>query len=177
MEWSHEPPQWKEEGGVLSVLSGPETDFWRKTHDGGIRDNGHFYHRDVSGDFRCEVKVEGRYRDLYDQAGLMVRLDETTWLKCGLELLEGVQQMSVVVTRDFSDWSVVPLPQAPPAVLVRVTRRQGTFEVHCGTSDSPLTLLRQAFLTNAPTVRVGPMCASPTGGGFEVRFRGFRLQG
>ena len=49
------------------------TDFWRKTHYGFIRDNGHFGYVAVQGDFSAEVKVMGGYRDLYDQAGLMLR--------------------------------------------------------------------------------------------------------
>jgi regulation of enolase protein 1 (concanavalin A-like superfamily) len=177
MEWHNEPPQWTDADGVLSVVSGPSTDFWRRTHDGGIRDNGHFYHRELTGDFRVEVEIEGEYRDLYDQAGLMLRLDEATWLKCGIELVNDVQQMSVVVTRDYSDWSVVSLPDPPASARIRVTRHQGTAEVHYALGDGPITLLRQAFLTDAPTLKAGPMCASPTGNGFGVRFRGLQLQG
>ncbi|MGH7822923.1 MAG: DUF1349 domain-containing protein, partial [Candidatus Binatia bacterium] len=65
MEWLHEPPLWRMEGETIHVTSGPKTDFWRKTHYGFIRDTGHFYHRPVPGDFTAEVKVTGRYRDLY----------------------------------------------------------------------------------------------------------------
>ena len=176
MEWLNEPPSWETAGDVITVVSGAKTDFWRRTHDGGVRDTGHFYHRPVTGDFRAEVQVAGEYRDLYDQAGLMVRLDETTWLKCGIELVNGVQQASVVLTREYSDWSVVPLPTNPPAVGVRVTRHGGTFEVHYSAGGEPQTLLRQAFLTDSPTVHVGVAAASPTGNGFSIRLRGLRIQ-
>jgi regulation of enolase protein 1 (concanavalin A-like superfamily) len=176
MEWLNEPPTWEPTSDVITVVSGAKTDFWRRTHDGGVRDSGHFYHQPVSGDFDVEVLVAGEYRDLYDQAGLMVRLDETTWLKCGVELVNQVQQASAVVTREYSDWSVVPLPDNPPEVRVRVTRHEGTFEVHYSVGAGAQTLLRQAFLTEAPTVSVGLMCASPTGEGFSTRFRGFGLR-
>lgn len=89
--------------GTISITSGQRTDFWRKTHYGFIRDDGHFYYEQVKGDFIVEVKVSGQYEELYDQAGLMVRLDEANWLKCGIEFVEGVQQVSAVVTRDYSD--------------------------------------------------------------------------
>jgi regulation of enolase protein 1 (concanavalin A-like superfamily) len=164
MEWHNEPPAWQVRGDTLAVTAAPRTDFWRTTHYGFIRDSGHFYARRVSGDFVAEVKVSGAYRDQYDQAGLMVRLDAAHWLKCGIEFVDGVQQVSAVVTREYSDWSVVPLPEPPPALWLRVSRRG-------------YALLRLAYLPPAEAVRVGPMCASPEGNGVTVAFEGFTVRG
>src|SRR5262245_48824521 len=130
MSWHNPPPSWDERDGVLIVTTAPQTDFWRKTHYGFGRDSGHFYGREWRGDFVAEVKVGGAYRDLYDQAGLMVRVDEATWLKCGIELVDGVQQASVVVTRDYSDWSVLPLTANPPAIWLRLTRKDADVAAH-----------------------------------------------
>jgi len=174
MQWYNEPPQWVDRNGVLQVTTGPLTDFWRKTHYNFIRDNGHFYYQAVSGDFIAEVKVTGRYQELYDQAGLMVRLDSTTWLKCGIEYVNGVQQASAVVTRDYSDWSVAPLPQNPPSIWLRIVRRDVSVEVFYALDGESYTLLRMAYLTSA-TVDVGPMCAAPDGNGFAVTFEGFAV--
>src|SRR4051794_7783549 len=113
MQWYNEAPSWKTEGDTTEITSAPKSDYWRKTHYGFIRDNGHFYYQTISGNFTASVKLTGQYRDLYDHAGLMIRLDEMTWMKCGIEFVHGVQQASVVVTRDFSDWSVTELPQNP----------------------------------------------------------------
>ena len=44
MEWLNTPPEWREDGGVLTVVSGDRTDFWRETHYGFIRDDGHCRH-------------------------------------------------------------------------------------------------------------------------------------
>ena len=120
---------WAADGDTITVTAEPDTDFWRKTHYGFIRDNGHFYYQEVAGDFRCEVKVSGGYAALYDQAGLMVRLDDETWLKCGIEFVEGVRYVSAVVTRDFSDWSVVALPGSPAALWLRVVRTGPAIEI------------------------------------------------
>ena len=122
MQWYNEPPAWSAQGNAVTLSAAPKTDFWRKTHDGGVRDNGHFYYRPVSGDFSAQVKFSGKYTALYDQAGLMVRVDAETWLKCGVEYVGGVQYASAVVTRDFSDWSVVPLDPSPAALWLRVQR-------------------------------------------------------
>ncbi|MEP0849539.1 DUF1349 domain-containing protein [Funiculus sociatus GB1-A4] len=76
MKWYNEPPSWNEQEGIVAVTSGAETDFWRKTHYGFIRDNGNFYYEQVTGDFTAQVKVTGQYQVLYDQAGL------ATWRRC-----------------------------------------------------------------------------------------------
>jgi len=176
MQWLNEPPAWQGDERRLVVTAGGKTDAWRITHDGGIRDTAHFFYREVSGDFAAEVRVTGSYADLYDQAGLMVRLDEATWLKCGIEFFNGVQHASAVVTRECSDWSIVPLPDSPPAMRFRVTRHGATVEVYYARDGRPYTMLRQACLTTSPALKVGPMCAAPTGNGFPVTFEDFRVE-
>ena len=175
MQWINEPPAWSEEGEALTVTTGPKTDFWRKTHYGFVRDNGHVYAKYVSGDFVADVKVSGDYHDLYDHAGLMVRLDEATWLKCGVEYVKGVQYISVVVTNDYSNWAVVPAPANMVSLWLRVIRQGDSVEVHYSLDREEFQMLCMVHLTSAETLAVGPMCASPEGNGFNVRFEEFRV--
>lgn len=175
-QWHHEPPRWVEDADRLSVTTAPGSDFWRVTHYGFIRDNGHFFYQTMRGDFVAEVKVIGRYASLYDQAGLMLRVDERTWLKCGLEYVDGVHNLSAVVTRDFSDWSVLPLSDPPASFRIRVERRDVTVKIECGVEDSDYEMLRLAYLSDAPEMQVGVMGASPEGPGFEVEFEEISLR-
>jgi uncharacterized protein len=170
VEWLNEPPAWKIKDEALMVTAGPRTDFWRTTHYGFVRDNGHLWFESWEGDFITGVKVTGAYRDRYDQAGLMVRLDEWTWLKCGVEFVDGVQQASVVVTRGHSDWSVLPLAGAPSAVWFRVARHDDAVAVWYSPDGADFTLLRLAHLPDRGVAELGPMCASPDGDGFTARF-------
>ena len=55
MKWLNEPPSWQEEDGGLSVVTGDKTDFWRTTHYGFIRDDGHLRYRDVKGDMESSM--------------------------------------------------------------------------------------------------------------------------
>ena len=174
MKWLNEPPVWRIDGGAVTVTAAAKTDFWRKTHDGGLRHSGHFYYQEVTGDFTAQVKVAGQYADLYDQAGLMVRLDEATWLKCGIEFVNGVQYASSVVTRDWSDWAIRPLDN-PAAIWLRVVRHGGTLEVFVSTDGSRFDMIRQAYLSDEPTLAVGLMIAAPTGTGFTARFDDVRI--
>jgi hypothetical protein len=176
MEWYNEPPVWQIQGEAIAVTSGAKTDFWRHTHYNFVRDNGNFFYHPVQGDFIAEVKVSGQYQELYDQAGLMVRLDEANWLKCGIEFVEGVQQVSAVVTRDYSDWSVVPMPQNPISLWLRVTRRGTAVEVQYSLDAEQYQLLRLAYLTPLEQLSVGVMCASPQGNGFPMRFENLKIR-
>jgi regulation of enolase protein 1 (concanavalin A-like superfamily) len=176
MDWYNEPAKWSAEDETITITADAKTDFWRKTHSGATNDNGHFYFQPVRGDFAADVRFTANYHALYDQAGLMVRLDEKTWMKCGIELFNGVPCASVVVTHDFSDWSVVPLAETPPVLWLRVTRHGSTIEVSYSLDGGAYTMLRQAYLTEAETVRVGVMVCAPTGEGFTATFEGFIIR-
>lgn len=129
MQWLNEPPHWHQDAHVLTVKTAPKTDFWRITHYGFIRDNGHFYFDTVSTDFVVEVGIRGHYREPYDQAGIMLRVDNKHWIKTGIEYVEGVQNLSAVVTHNYSDWSVIPLIHPPEVLQLRVERRQEAIHI------------------------------------------------
>ena len=175
MEWYNEPNQWSIQGETVTITTNSKTDFWRKTHNGAIRDNGHFLYQQVAGDFTAEVSFSGSYTGQYDQAGLMVRLDEANWLKCGLEYVDGVQYVSAVVTRDYSDWSVVPLQPGNASLGLRLTRHSDTVEISYSLDGANYVMLRQAYLPLANSVDVGLMCASPEGDGFEAVFKNLSI--
>jgi uncharacterized protein len=176
MNWLNEPHNWKRENDKLTVFADPKTDFWRKTHYGFVRDSGHFYYEKVSGDFEVETEFRGKYETLYDQAGIMVRLDETTWVKSGVEFVDKVHQVSAVVTRDFSDWSVIPLHNYPGFLRLRLKREGGTVIIEYRVDDGQWIMLRTAYLSTARELEVGRMVAAPDGPGFEAEFTGFRLR-
>ena len=177
MQWLNEPPTWVTDGDRIEVVVAPGTDFWRKTHYGFIRDNGHVGYAVVAGDFTVEVKITGGYKDLYDQAGLMLRIDPEHWIKTGIEYVHGQQYVSAVVTNDFSDWSVAPLPQNPPSIWLRAIRKVEAVEIFYSLDGVAYTLLRIAYLLPAASMQVGIMCAAPDGAGFPVTFEGLHVHG
>jgi len=46
------------------------------------------------------VRVKAEYAQQYDQAGAAVRVDESHWIKTGVEMFEGTLRFSAVVTID-----------------------------------------------------------------------------
>ena len=176
MRWLNSPAAAQIREGRLTVQSAAKTDFWRKTFYGYITDDGHFLHLPVQGEFRFEARVHGKYADQYDQAGLMVRANETQWIKCGTELVDGKRNASVVFTRDFSDWSTLPdLSQSAP-IWWRVIRAKDSIETHCSLDGKTFMAVRQGYFPPEHKVDVGLMCAAPEGNGFEAVFDEIKLE-
>ena len=169
MHWLNEPPVWQTENDRLRVVTGPNTDFWRVTHYGFIRDNGHFYYEEKTGDFTIEAKIEAKYEALYDQAGVMIRLNAANWIKAGVEYTDGSPHFSAVVTRDFSDWSVLPAPSAG-AVWFRLTKLSSAIRIQYSIDGVSFRMLRLAYFPDAGSTQVGLMCCSPEREGFEAEF-------
>jgi uncharacterized protein len=175
MRWFNEPASAKQAGDQFVVTTKAKTDFWRKTFYDYVTDNGHFYFLPVSGDFTLESSVSGKYAALYDQAGLMVRVDAGNWLKCGLELVDGIGHASVVVTRDFSDWSTVRGITTKEPLWWRMVRKGSSLEVLYSLDGKNFTSTRLGYLPFQATVDAGIMCCSPEGTGFESTFDQIRL--
>ena len=173
--WYNEPPHWTAQGGTITMQSGPQSDFWRLA--GIARDNGHFYYQRQVGDFQIDCKISGSYNAQYDQAGLMVRVDESHWIKCGIEFFNGVQQASAVVTREYSDWSIAPLPSNSASLWLRMKRQGTVIEIEYALDGMQYQLLRQAYFSAAEAMDVGLMCASPEGAGFPVTFEDVTIHG
>jgi uncharacterized protein len=175
MQWLNEPTTWTETDERITVQANGDTDFWRVTRHDFIKDDGHFYYQQVTGNFTTTAKVTGEYATLYDQAGLMVRLDETVWLKCGVEFVEGQQWVSAVVTRDYSDWSFAPLDDNPASLWIQVERTGSACEVRYSLDGQHYTAIRDGYLSDTPSLMVGVMVAAPKGKGFSTVFEGFSV--
>jgi regulation of enolase protein 1 (concanavalin A-like superfamily) len=175
MHWLNEPPSWSADERSLVATCGAETDFWRETFYGFVHDNGHFLYRETAGDFTAEVTLAGGYANLYDHSGLMLRVDERHWVKAGLELTDGVVHMSTVLTREYSDWSVLALPSFSGTLRLQLTRHGDAIRVQFRERDDPWQLHRLGYLALPETCQVGIMCCSPVKSGFEARFEDFAI--
>jgi len=170
--WINEPVRWQATSDGLAVTTDDRTDFWQATFYGFRRDSGHAFLKPVQGDFTASAVVTGKYQHLYDQAGLMLRIDAENWIKTGIEFTDGLMHFSVVVTNRVSDWSVIPLPDATPAdeLHVRLTRHGDAVRVQYSIKGRPWQMARLAPFPSSDA-HVGVMACSPERAGFEARFR------
>ena len=159
----------------LEMLTDSDTDFWRETHYGFIRDSGHFLGFETAGDFTAQVRVNADLHALYDQAGIMVRLDEQTWLKAGIEYNDGMPMISSVLTQGTSDWTPSRFSGDPSDFWLRVTVSDGVLRLQYSTDGMTWPLLRLAPFPKAERYSVGPMCCTPERRGLRVTFSEWSL--
>lgn len=174
--WRNPPPYFEQRGSGLLLRTGPDTDFWNRTFYDFTHGNGHLFAHQVTGDFSAETTFTGKYEVLYDQAGLMVWVDNKNWLKAGVEYADGQLNFSVVVTRDDqSDWSMLPLALSPKTPLeMRLTRHAEALRVQLKIAER-WQLTRLAYLQMPEMIEVGPMACTPQRAGLEVEFTSFSI--
>ena len=173
--WLNAPAQFRLEDERLHVVTDAKTDFWRETHYGFTRDSGHFFGCEVSGDFTAQLRIRARYEALYDQAGLMLRVDETRWLKAGIERSDGQAQLSSVLTVGQSDWATGPYPGDASDFWLRLTLSSGVLRLQVSSDGATWPLVRLAPFPSAARYLVGPMCCTPERAGLAVEFSDFRV--
>jgi uncharacterized protein len=173
--WLNLPAGLSHDDDQLTMTTGTETDFWRDTFYGFRRDNGHFFGAVAPSDFTAHVTFEGDYTTLYDQAGLMLRLDAKTWLKAGIEYSDGMTNFSTVITRGGSDWSVVAVPAVSGPQRLRLTRQGKAVLLHFLNVRGDWQMMRVADFPATAGAQLGPMACSPKRGGFTARFTEFTV--
>jgi uncharacterized protein len=176
MKWFNEPVQWKINNSSVVLSTDPQTDFWRTTFYKYIKDNGHFYFQEKEGDFECSVKITGSFAELYDQAGLMIRIDSSQWIKSGVEFANGTINISTVFTRTFSDWSVIPLKEVPASVWLKLVRKNDSIELSYSLDGKIYNMQRLGYFSPKVKAKIGIMAAAPDGKGFSVTFDNFALK-
>jgi uncharacterized protein len=173
--WLNEPSKWAMRADHLIVVTDHATDFWRETHYGFSRDSGHFFGREVTGGFTATLRVRARYESLYDQAGMMVRLDAETWIKAGIELSDGEARLGSVLTTGHSDWATGPFQGDASDVWIRVTVDRGVLRLQASADGLCWPLARLCPFPVAERYLVGPMSCTPERAGLEVMFSHFTL--
>ncbi len=174
--WLNEPKSWRaDEQGDLLVVTDEGTDFWRSTHYGFVRDSGHFLGFTAPASFTAQLRIRGKYEELYDQAGIMVRVDERHWVKAGIELSDGRAMLSSVLTSGQSDWATAPCEFDAQDFWMRATVAKGVLRLQVSADGKIWPLVRLAPFPVAATYQVGPMTCTPQRSGLGIRFSDLRI--
>jgi len=172
--WLNPPAAVREDGPDLVVTTRADTDFWRTTSYGFVHDNGHALLTGFPPGSAVEVTFVAEFAHRFDQAGILIRVDENTWIKTGIELSDGLPQLGAVVTHGLSDWSLAPVPDwAGHPVTVRASRSGDAVTIRARRGAEPWRMVRLAPLAPDAPATAGPFCCSPEHTGLDVRFTSF----
>lgn len=182
LSWRCPPQKWEVDGsrGCLRVWSDAETDFWQRTHYGMRADNGHLLYLAASGNFSLQTFVRMAPRYQYDQAGLMVWISPSCWVKVSLEYqLGGDNFLGAVVTNSgYSDWSTQPLDRSISEFHLRLEMDGSDLVTHASLDGRNWQQLRMATLLErrpGESVLCGLYACSPKQAGFCVEFEGLQF--
>lgn len=177
LQWHCEPSRWSLDPVNRRLRIEPDggTDFWQKTHYGFEADNGHLLSASIDGDFVMTTKVRFHPVHQYDQAGLMVRISQSCWLKTSVEYEpHGSSRLGAVVTNHgYSDWSTQPFPATLQEVSLRVRREGSDYIVEALPQDGDWEQIRMAHLHEdhpGATVGCGLYACSPKAAGYASEF-------
>lgn len=161
--------------GSLRIAAAEGSDAWRHTSYGFVHDSEHALLVPMQSGEAVEATVVLDYTEQFDQAGVFLRADESTWIKAGVEVSDGVAQLGAVVTHGSSDWSVAPVPDwHGRPFTIRASRDGDAVTIRARVEDEPWRLVRVAYLDPAAHVEAGVFCAAPTRAGLTVTVTSFR---
>ncbi|CAM2157925.1 Regulation of enolase 1 [Paraburkholderia tropica] len=173
--WLNPPKAWEVKGGVLRVRTDANSDFWRETYYGFTRDSGHCFGLDVNGDFTAQVFIQASFRELYDQAGVLLRIDESNWVKAGAEFSDGETLLGSVLTVGRSDWATGAAVDCLDGFWMRLGLSDGVLRVQYSLDGRWWPMLRLAPFPVAERYMIGMYCCTPERAGLEVVFSKFSV--
>lgn len=132
MTWFNEPEQWEISGNTLSLFVTPQSDYWRISHYGFTVDDAPFYYATYGGEFEAKIRISGEYRERFDQAGLMLRIDHENYIKAGIEFVdEKFEFFIILIIKAATYFSRLTLVVRPVISVRSQIRRLNSADVDC----------------------------------------------
>lgn len=173
--WTTEPAHVSVGGDGMRVTAVEHSDAWRITSYGFVHDTEHALLTSFDRGTAMEVSFVLDFSAQFDQAGIFVKVDDSTWIKAGVERSDGENSLGAVVTRGLSDWSLSPVPGwRGRIVTMRASRSGNALTVRARVDGEPWRLVRVAPLDPDAAVTAGPLCCAPSRAGLIVHFTAWR---
>jgi regulation of enolase protein 1 (concanavalin A-like superfamily) len=118
--------------------------------------------------------VQFQPRAMYDQCGLVVRIDSQNWIKVSTEYEnEHVSRLGSVVTNlGYSDWATQDVTSNPMAMWYRISKRGSDFLLENSFDGQTWLQMRITHLhKEAEHYDIGVYACSPIGKDFQCCFK------
>jgi regulation of enolase protein 1 (concanavalin A-like superfamily) len=175
LRWRNTPVTWDiRDGGTLSITAGKTTDWFIDPFDGRAVGNSPMLLFQPGADFVFSAKVTVSFRSKWDAGALVMRVNDTTWVKLALELSPDKKPTLVtVVTRGLSDDCNSFAIEGNSVYLQMAKSGQATV-LYASTDGRTWKILRSFSLGPAASLRAGFSAQSPAGEGATAVFSEIR---
>ena len=170
-EWLNEPENVVFHDKEIKIVAHAQTDFWQSLHHKIKKDNAHFFHKTLSGNFSLTIKWRFKNGGHFNQCGIMARVDERNWFKASVMTKdENTPEIGTCLTvGGYSDWAGTPLPAMPSEIFYKLERIGDDFVCFYSFNGQQYVKLRQFYLRGVePEIKVGAYIASPRQQTFEA---------
>lgn len=181
-KWLNEPSRWEISNSKLIIFPDSETDFWSKSYYDFIHDNGHMLYQELpnDGNYTLYTKLTIFPLNQFDQAGLMTRYNNNSWIKLSTEYINSnFSHLGSVTTNEFSDWATRNVDSSFTTVFYRMAKLGEDWVLHARFSEEEeWEQIRIAHLreTNKfEKARLGIFTCAPTTSGMRVEFEYIRV--
>ncbi len=166
--WQNKPEDYSFDDGLV-IKTKPYTDFWQRTHYGFRRDDGHHFITEVEGDFTFSAQLDFESKMLYDQCGIILRIDENNWVKASIEYEdeETSKLGSVVTNLGYSDWATTDISTKISSMWYRFNKNNNDVLIEYSYDGVDWKQMRILHLHNSSSkVKVGVYACSPQNSSF-----------
>ena len=167
--WFNEAKEYYCDEGLIIQTEG-DTDFWQRTHYGFKRDNGHCLLTNLQGDFSFTGHFEFKLQNIYDQCGLIVRIDQDNWIKVSTEYEnENISRLGSVVTNlGYSDWATTDISSELKSMWYRISKKGNDFLIENSRDGENWKQMRITHLhQEIEELKVGIYACSPQDSSFQ----------
>ncbi len=157
----------------IEMTTLPKTDLWQKTLGFPSEDNAPLLQMETEAEHFCfTVKAEFSATGLYDQCGIVLHMDENTWLKASMEYEDGIRHLGSVVTNNgYSDWAATDVSAECTEMWYRLTRVGSDFQIDSSKDGVHYSVLRMCHMWNLDRkIRFGLYACSPKESSFTAVF-------
>lgn len=165
-------------------------DYWQKTfyEPTLVKHNGHFFGSKVKkeGDFILTTEFELQHCNQFDQGGIFIHLNESCWMKTGIEVVDNVPFLSCVVTNGFSDWSTQKYETQNSdsdnivtcKIRVFALFRSNSFVVEFwdGKNWNMMRITHLNFPEQTEEIEMGIYACAPSGNNAKIKFSSFQME-
>ncbi|WP_164996678.1 DUF1349 domain-containing protein [Actinomyces minihominis] len=176
--WTNTPESVRDGALGLSVTASAMSDAWSGPHNYWQATSENALVTKLLPNQAMEVSFIADMTEQYDQAGIFLAVDETTWAKAGMELVKGQLRLTATVTRGQSDRSMCRVSDWNGRLIrVRAAWSDNLMAIYAAVDTDPFKLVRLFPMNEGLTLVAGPYVASPRRGDFTTTFTAWRITG